>query len=134
MIDDLQSAEMVGADGIHVTVSPTSYSDLWWGIRGAGANFGVITSATFKIHPLENNGDVFLADFYLPAERSREYFEMVETHFSPMPARLAQILVVSWNVTTNSVSPPHFPWTLPFSRSSWQENGILTIAPGPSWW
>ncbi|KAK2603631.1 hypothetical protein QQS21_004212 [Conoideocrella luteorostrata] len=103
LADALQSVRMVGADGRIMTVSATSHADLWWGIRGAGANFGVIISATYKIRPLVNNGKVFLADFYVPAERSKEYFSLIETHYSEMPANLALILVVSWNTTTNSV-------------------------------
>lgn len=103
-MDALQSVRMVGADGKVITVSATSHPDLWWGVLGAGANFGVITSATYKVHPLVNNGKVFLADFFLPAARSREYFDMVEANYSNMSANLAQILVASWNRTTNSVS------------------------------
>ncbi|UKZ78455.1 hypothetical protein TrVFT333_006195 [Trichoderma virens FT-333] len=84
-------------------LSATSHPDLWWGILGAGANFGVITSATYKAHPLANNGKVFIADFYLPVARSREYFDMVEANYSNMSANLAQIMVASWNRTTGSV-------------------------------
>ncbi|KAH6603848.1 hypothetical protein Trco_007294 [Trichoderma cornu-damae] len=104
LMDTLQSVRMVGADGNVRTVSATSHPDLWWGVLGAGANFGVITSATYKVHPLVDKGKVFLADFYLPAERGREYFDMVEAHYNKqMSANLAQILIVSWNRTTNSV-------------------------------
>lgn len=102
-MDALQSVRMVGADGKVITVSATSHPDLWWGIRGAGANFGVITSATYKIHPLVNNGNVFVADFYVPAERSGEYFDMVEANYSNIPANLAQVMVGLWNRTTSSV-------------------------------
>ncbi|KAL7944094.1 hypothetical protein V8C42DRAFT_327713 [Trichoderma barbatum] len=103
LMDALQSVRMVGADGKVMTVSATSHPDLWWGVRGAGANFGVITSATYKVHPLVNNGNVFVADFFLPASRSREYFEMVEANYSNMSANLAQIMVASWNRTTKSI-------------------------------
>ncbi|KAL7812780.1 hypothetical protein V8C26DRAFT_436775 [Trichoderma gracile] len=103
LMDALQSVRMVGADGKVRIVSATSHPDLWWGVLGAGANFGVVTSATYKVHPLVNNGDVFLADFFLPASRSREYFDMVETHYSNASANVAQIVIGSWNRTTNSV-------------------------------
>ncbi|KAK4077740.1 CAZyme family AA7 [Trichoderma aggressivum f. europaeum] len=97
LMDALQSVRMVGADGKVMTVSANSHPDLWWGIRGAGANFGVITSATYKVYPLVNNENVFVADFYVPVERSREYFDMVEVNFSNMPANLAQVqLVGNW--------------------------------------
>lgn len=102
-MDALQSVRMVGPDGKVITVSATSHPDLWWGIRGAGANFGVVTSATYKVHPLVNNGNVFVADFYIPPARSREYFDMIETNYSIMPANLAQVMVGLWNRTTSSV-------------------------------
>lgn len=104
LMDSLLSVRMFGADGKIITVSAHSHPDLWWGILGAGANFGVITSATYKVHPLVDNGDVFIADFILPPERSREYFDMVEANYSDMPANLAQITIASWNQSTNSVS------------------------------
>jgi FAD/FMN-containing dehydrogenase len=48
VLDGLVSARMVTADGRVVEVSETNNSDLFWGIRGAGANFGIITSATLQ--------------------------------------------------------------------------------------
>ncbi|KUL86302.1 hypothetical protein ZTR_08597 [Talaromyces verruculosus] len=101
--DALQSVRLVGADGVIKTVSETSYPDLFWAIRGAGANFGVITSATFNIQPLSkfNDGNVFMLDFYLPAERSLEYFNVIETKYSPMPVNLAAVVVNNWNSTLN---------------------------------
>ena len=104
--DALQSVRLVGADGIVKTVSATSYPDLWWAIRGAGANFGVITSATFKVQPLAkyNNGNAFMLEFYLPAESSLEYFNVIQTHYNPLPANLAGVIVNNWNSTLNVVS------------------------------
>lgn len=97
---------LVGADGNVKTVSATSYPDLFWAIRGAGANFGVITSATFKVHTLasNNNGNVWMLDFFLPGERSLEYFNIIEKNYSPMPPNLAGVLVMNWDSTTNRVS------------------------------
>lgn len=104
--DALQSVRLVGADGVVKTVSATSYPDLWWAIRGAGANYGVITSATFKIQPLSNNngGNAFMLDFVLPAEKSLEYLNIIEKSFNPMPVNLAGIIVFNWNSTHNVVS------------------------------
>jgi hypothetical protein len=108
--DALLSVRLVGADGIAKTVSATSYPDLWWALRGAGANFGVITSATFKVQTLasNNNGNVFMVDFYLPKERSLEYFQLIEKNYSPMPPNLAAVIVQNWNTTLNVVSSCHF--------------------------
>jgi FAD/FMN-containing dehydrogenase len=51
-IDQLLSVDMVTADGEFVKASEGENSDLFWGIRGAGANFGVITEFEFRLNPL----------------------------------------------------------------------------------
>jgi FAD/FMN-containing dehydrogenase len=50
------SARIIGADGKAQTVSATENQDLWWAIRGAGHNFGIITSLTVKAYPEINGG------------------------------------------------------------------------------
>jgi FAD/FMN-containing dehydrogenase len=52
-IDSLLSVDMVTADGRQVRASEDENADLFWGIRGAGANFGIATSFEFRLHPLE---------------------------------------------------------------------------------
>src|SRR5205807_6595760 len=52
-IDNLLSADLVLADGSFVKASADENSDLFWAIRGGGGNFGIITSFTFKLHPID---------------------------------------------------------------------------------
>ena len=49
--DNLVRAQIVLADGRMVTASEESNPELFWAIRGAGANFGIVTTMEFKLHP-----------------------------------------------------------------------------------
>lgn len=51
-LDNLLSVEIVTADGQVRTASATENPDLFWAVRGAGSNFGVVTSFEFALHPV----------------------------------------------------------------------------------
>jgi FAD/FMN-containing dehydrogenase len=47
----LRSAELVTADGRLLKVNDQNHADLFWGLRGGGGNFGIVTSFEFDLYP-----------------------------------------------------------------------------------
>jgi FAD/FMN-containing dehydrogenase len=79
-IDNLLAVELVTADGSRIRASEDEQPELFWGLRGAGANFGVVTSFEFRLHPLD--GAVTHGIVIHPVERAEalaeRYRELVE--------------------------------------------------------
>jgi hypothetical protein len=51
-IDQLQSVDVITADGEFVRASEDHNADLFWGVRGGGGNFGIVTEFEFRLNPL----------------------------------------------------------------------------------
>ncbi len=80
-VDNLLAADVVLADGRFVTASADSHPDLFWALRGGGGNFGIVTSFTFRCHPIGENGTIIggpvLYDLADTAEVMRWYRDLV---------------------------------------------------------
>jgi FAD/FMN-containing dehydrogenase len=68
-VDNLLSVDMVTADGQLRTASATENTDLFWGIRGGGGNFGVVTSFEYQLHPV---GPMMAGMVVYPFEQARD--------------------------------------------------------------
>jgi FAD/FMN-containing dehydrogenase len=73
--DNLLSVDVVTVDGRLVVASATENEDLFWGIRGAGANLGIETSFEYRLHPV---GPVFGGMLVYPWARGREVLRIFD--------------------------------------------------------
>jgi hypothetical protein len=81
--DNLMSAQVVTADGQHVTASAASHPDLYWALRGGGGNFGVVTEFEFALHdvgPL-----VQLGLFFWPLDQAVEMLTFARDYIETTP-------------------------------------------------
>lgn len=67
-VDNILSMDVVLANGTAVAVNANRNPDLWWALRGAGPNFGIVTGATMKAYPMPKaqnmawNGGLYFTD------------------------------------------------------------------------
>ncbi|KAL2167886.1 hypothetical protein VTG60DRAFT_673 [Thermothelomyces hinnuleus] len=102
--DNLLSARLMLPNTTVVEVSSNSYPELFWGIRGAGSNFGVVLNATYVIHDQAPNGEHFVADFQYPLNATRAFWQAIKDHASDMPAPLCVDTAVLWDDNLNETS------------------------------
>lgn len=106
MIDSLQSVRMVTGTGSLIDVSNTSHPDLWWGMRGAGFNFGIVISATYKIYDVTNDGQVMNADFRFHAFQNQSIFEFTQSFVGRQPDNFYIDIGIAYNQKFGGVGIP----------------------------
>lgn len=90
--DNLLSADVVTADGELVRASAKENADLFWGLRGGGGNFGIVTSFEYRLHPV---GQTVLAGVILhPAARAGEVLDFYSRFIATAPDELMTIVVL----------------------------------------
>jgi FAD/FMN-containing dehydrogenase len=112
-IDSLESARVVTAKGQAVTASARENQDLFWGIRGGGGNFGVVSLFTYRLHDV--GPDVVCGLVVHPFENARTLLRFYREFAPTLPDEVS-----AWTVMR--VAPP-----LPFLPEQWHGKPILAF-------
>jgi FAD/FMN-containing dehydrogenase len=80
--DNLLSADVVTADGRLLTASATDNADLFWGLRGGGGNFGIVTSFDYQLHEV---GPVLAGPAVYPFSAAANVFRFYREYTTSAP-------------------------------------------------
>ena len=89
--DNLLSADVVTADGQFLTANEEQNADLFWGLRGGGGNFGVVTSFEFRLHPA---GMVLAGPVIHPLAHGAEVLRFYRDFAATAPEELGTVVEV----------------------------------------
>ena len=84
--DNVRAVDIVTADGRLLHANAQENPDLYWGVRGGGGNFGVVTSFEFGLHPMQR--EVIGGPLVFPLERARELMPAYAEITAAAPAEL----------------------------------------------
>lgn len=104
-IDSMISVDMVTADGQFVTASETENSDLFWAIRGAGGNFGIVTSFEFKLYDL--GPEVMFAATMYPMSEAEKVMNFWQDFMEDAPNEIT-VDIGFWEIPVHPAFPPEF--------------------------
>ena len=92
-VDNLVAVDVVSADGQFRRASATENPDLFWGVRGGGGNFGIVTSFEFRLHPMQRQ--VIAGRIVYPIAKAREVLSRFAQYAPEAPDDLALGVVVA---------------------------------------
>ena len=113
-VDNLLEADVVLADGTFVTASKDQHPDLFWGLKGGGGNFGVVTSFLFQAHPVKM---VFAGPIFWEATHGRAIMQRYREFIAKAPRELGSFVGLK---TVPSMDP--------FPRSHWGVRACAVIS------
>jgi len=112
-IDNLIEADVVLADGRFVTTSDTQNNDLFWGLRGGGGNFGVVTSFVFRAHPVSL---VHAGPIFWEVKHARQIMQWYREFLPTAPNELCSFIGLKT-----------VPSTEPFPKNIWGRKIVALI-------
>lgn len=89
--DNVLGAEVVTADGRLLRASETENSDLFWGIRGGGGNFGIVTEFEFQAYPL--GPEVMLLAAFYDGEEMADILRFFREYTATAPDEISLLAV-----------------------------------------
>ncbi len=89
--DHITQCELITADGRKVTASEREEKDLFWALRGAGANFGIVTSLELRLDPIEQ---VLSGHLKYPIRHATKVLAFIEDYVSGIPDELYLLMAV----------------------------------------
>jgi FAD/FMN-containing dehydrogenase len=119
--DNLVAADVVTADGRLVRASETENSELFWGLRGGGGNFGIVTSFQFRLHRV---GPTILAGpIFFPGDQAAQILRGFRSYAAAAPEEMTALV----NLTT---APP-LPF-LPADVHGKKVVAVIGVHAGPA--
>jgi hypothetical protein len=83
--DSVREADVVSADGELLRVSAYEHPDLFWGLKGGGGNFGIVTSMEFALYPLRS---VYGGNLFYSLERTAEVLDLYVRWVETLPEEM----------------------------------------------
>ncbi|KAK2017437.1 FAD binding domain-containing protein [Colletotrichum eremochloae] len=123
-VDNVLSMRVVVASGETLTVSPTSHPDLFWALRGAGPNFGIVTSATVRARPASTQDrTAWIMNLFFSPEKLPQVAQTIQD----LPLKPEQVVYL---ILTNTGPPSNAPAVLVtgFLRKGTEEAGRAAFA------
>ncbi|MGW9630243.1 FAD-binding oxidoreductase [Agromyces sp. NPDC055520] len=90
-IDQLSSVDLITAEGERVVANETENAELFWGVRGGGGNFGIVTAFDFKLH--EVGPTVVAGPVFWPIEQSPQVLRFYRDWIADAPDELMTIVM-----------------------------------------
>jgi FAD/FMN-containing dehydrogenase len=92
-LDNIKSVDIVSADGVLRHASADENADLFWGVRGGGGNFGIVTSFEFGLHEMDRT--VIGGDVVFSTDHAKEVMRNYGDFIQGVPDELSLDLIMS---------------------------------------
>ena len=123
-IDNLTAVELVTADGRFVRATETEEPDLFWGLRGAGWNFGIATGFEFRLQPF--GPDLHRGVLTYPATLVHELWDLFRTFAVDAPDALTLIYGIAR--AGEGEGYPDDTVNRPIAYVAWNHSGSAEVA------